>query len=236
MTVTSSLDCEILDFEPVDDEAADFDILIYDCEIIKMIPPKPKFVELDFGRGEQLPVELLPGIEYCKGWGDHKGMGISVIGYCYGLRGAPVAALPEYPNHADMAAFQGLASSVTVVGFSSRGFDDKLCACFGIAVETDYDLLEEIRIAAGYEASFRSVPKGMSYKLDAIARANGMAKTGSGELAPKLWQQGKRQEVIDYCLHDVAITRDTLKLGLEGKLVDPNTGNLLQLRPLPKPF
>lgn len=206
----------------LDDEPFDFDILIYDCEIIKMIPAKNE--------------EPLPGLEYCKGWGDHKEMGISVIGYCYGLQGAPVAALPEYPDHVDMVAFQDLAFSATVVGFNSRGFDDKLCATAGIAVETDYDLLEEIRIAAGYEASFKSVPYGMSYKLDAIAKANGMAKTGSGELAPQLWQQGKRQEVIDYCLHDVAITRDILNLGLEGRLVDPNTGNLLKLRSLPKLF
>ena len=73
----------------------------------------------------------------------------------------------------------------------------------------------------------------MSYKLDAIARANGMAKSGDGQMAPLLWQQGKRQEVIDYALNDVRITRDILKLGLKGELVDPNTNKLLQLASLP---
>jgi hypothetical protein len=43
-----------------------------------------------------------------------------------------------------------------------------------------------------------------------------------------LWQIGKRQEVIDYCLNDVEITRKIWELGLEGKLIDPNTGDFIQ--------
>lgn len=68
--------------------------------------------------------------------------------------------------------------------------------------------------------------------LHAVAKANGMSKTGTGSLAPKLWQEGKRQEVIDYCLNDVTLTYKLLNLGLDGKLKDPNTGKSLKLRPL----
>lgn len=91
----------------------------------------------------------------------------------------------------------------------------------------------EIRRAAYGSTKWDKQPKGHSYSLDAVAKANGMAKTGSGEKAPKLWQQGKRQEVINYCQFDVRITYELLRLGIEGNLKDPNTWRLLELRNLP---
>ena len=36
-------------------------------------------------------------------------------------------------------------------------------------------------------------------------------KTGTGANAAILWQRGKYQEVIDYCLNDVKLTLDLLK-------------------------
>jgi hypothetical protein len=70
--------------------------------------------------------------------------------------------------------------------------------------------------------------------LAKLGQANGFPKTGSGELAPKLWQDGRFQDVIDYCLNDVKITNEILHLGLKGKLIDPNTGRPLTLAPLPE--
>ena len=67
------------------------------------------------------------------------------------------------------------------------------------------------------------------YSLDAIAQANNLgAKTGHGAEAPKLWKQGKYQEVIDYCKNDVLITRRLLDL-LESDrvIIDPTTGENL---------
>lgn len=80
---------------------------------------------------------------------------------------------------------------------------------------------------------WQDTPVGYSYALDAIARANGMAKSESGAFAPEFWQEGKYLQVIQYCLNDCEITRKILLLGLEGKLVDPNTGSYLKLAPLP---
>lgn len=190
--------------------------LIYDLEIIKCIPQRDSANDARF--------------DYCDGWNDHAGMGISVIGTIYD-NGCQVAIVPD-ESTVPLENFKTVAKSHVIIGFNSRNFDDRLLAAHGINVKTDYDILEEVRIAAGFSADWRSVPKGYSYKLDAIARANGMAKTGSGELAPVLWQQGKRQEVIDYCLMDVRITRNILELGLAGKLVDPNTGSKLKISPL----
>lgn len=192
--------------------------LLYDTEIIKMIPQRDQPNDARF--------------DYCTGWTDHASMGISVIGIIDQDEEA-FAVVPDGDyNHSDLRWFQKKAAKVPIVGFNSRSFDDKLMQAHGIQIKTDYDILEEVRIAAGYAADYRSVPKGFSYKLDAIARANGLAKTGNGALAPLLWQQGKRQQVIDYVLNDVKITRAILELGLKGELVDPNTNRFLKLKPL----
>ena len=190
-------------------------ILIYDCEIVKLIPDRNE--------------ANLSNYEYCDGWHDHSGMGISVIGYCEGLEDEPISLRCD-SGSGRLSDFEAIAKSSTVVGFNSRNFDDPLCKANGINIKTDYDLLEEVRIAAGFGVHYKSVPREYRYNLNTIARANGMAKSGHGELAPMLWQDGNFQEVIDYCLHDVRITRDLLRLGLDGQLEDPNTGKMLKLR------
>jgi DEAD/DEAH box helicase domain-containing protein len=190
-------------------------MIIYNCEIVKCIPNGARFSEY----------------EYCNGWTDFENMEISVIGFysdkqslwykgfCHCLK----------PFH----DFQKLVNNESViVGFNSKPFDDNLCKANNINITTTYDLLEEIRITAFGSPRWQDTPKGFSYSLDAIARSNGMAKTGSGALAPQLWQEGKHQEVINYCINDVKLTKHILELGLEGKLVDPNTGDLLKLKPL----
>lgn len=186
--------------------------LIYDCEIIKCIPGK---------NGERVD-----GYEYCSGWTAFESMGISVIGYQWSGLGKPSYCLNALEFFRQVYA----AKSFCLVGFNSRNFDDKLMAANGAGVLTGYDILEEIRVAAGFGPTYDTVPKGFSYSLDAIARMNGMAKTGNGALAPQLWQQGRHKQVIDYCLNDVRITKAILELGLAGELKDPNTGEKLQLR------
>jgi DEAD/DEAH box helicase domain-containing protein len=191
-------------------------VLIYDCEIINLI---------DTGKTPRLD-----GYSYCNGWRDYNNMGISVIG-TFILK--PNVTIYGFTHPFDADLVQKFFDSFdTIIGLNSKGFDDKLLSYNGIEVETTYDLLEEIRYAAYSSRSWEDCPKGYSYKLDLIAQANGMAKSGSGELAPKLWQDGLCQEVIDYCLHDCEITAHLLELGLKGKLIDPNTGNKLQLRQL----
>lgn len=187
--------------------------LIYDCEIVKCIPNR------DGTRFD--------GYEYCEGWHDHANMGISVIGYQWSGLSAP--------RHCRTVEDFRLVYSmhpIVLVGFNSHNFDDKLLAANGLEVVTGYDILEEVRIAAGFGPTYDTVPKGFSYSLDAIARMNGMAKTGDGASAPQLWQRGNHKQVIDYCVNDVRITKAILELGLAGELKDPNTGEKLQLRTL----
>lgn len=181
--------------------------IIYDCEIIKCIPQG----------------EILSNYEYCGGWDDFEGMGISVI--C----AIDLESDRTYIFSKDFQDFQELVDSTDkIFGFNSKNFDDNLCNAHGITVTTDFDLLEQVRLSAYGSSEWFHCPKGYTYKLDALAKSNGLGgKTGSGEQAPKLWQQGKRQEVIDYCINDVILTKQLIIKFLDGHLKDPNTNKIL---------
>jgi hypothetical protein len=186
---------------------------IYDAEILKCIPAKGK------------PFD--PDLEYCKGWRDFQGMGVSCV--------AGVSSLGDsviWDSRETLPLDQWFPLEIPIVGFNSKSFDDKLMVVNGVSVQTDYDLLEEIRLAAFGSIRWQGTPRGRSYSLERLGEANGCPKTGSGELAPKLWQRGQYEAVFQYCLNDVKITQILLEKGLEGTLIDPNTGSLLKLRSL----
>lgn len=201
--------------------------LLYDLEIIKAIPPK---------HGQRNPE-----LEYCNGWGDHANMGISVIGYAMGEIISPTHIAWDEPSYLigdayGLRSFEGLINPSVLnhqpllTGFNSLNFDDKLMRANGGDVLTDYDLLVEARIAAYGSDDYRDAPVGHSYKLSVLAEANGLAKTGTGANAAEQWQRGQHQAVIEYCCHDVEITCKLLNLGLKGRLINPNDGELLTLR------
>lgn len=187
--------------------------LIFDLEIVKAIPAK----------GEP----RLEGIEYCGGWGDHAGMGISVGAFC-------VLDL-DSGRISDSVAFvggEGLEqvlelSRYPVGGFNSKKFDDALMAATFPSFErrSDFDIFELCLERAG-QLGRQYWRDGLKYNLDVISKVNGYAKTLSGELAPIEWQRGERQKVIDYCCHDVQIEALTLLKLERGELIDPNTGQV----------
>ena len=195
--------------------------IVYDCEIIKCIPPR------DGIRNDDLA--------YCNGWHDYENMGISVIGAYDYVTGQLRAYINSemWPDIKECGVFQDFEHLARerdlVVGFNSLSFDDKLCKANGIEVETQYDLLREIRIASGQPASYIKGKTRAGYNLDAVAEANlGAKKTGHGALAPELWQQGKYYEVIRYCLNDVQLTKQLLDK--RARLIDPTDGVELCLR------
>jgi DEAD/DEAH box helicase domain-containing protein len=57
---------------------------------------------------------------------------------------------------------------------------------------------------------------GFRIKLDNVAGATiGVNKSAHGLLAVKWWKEGKVQEVIDYCMQDVKVTKDVYEFGKE---------------------
>lgn len=185
-------------------------VLIYDCEIKRCIPPK---------NGEKNP-----RYEYCGGWGDFPNMGIACVGIWTNWIGYEVFLESE------LSRFQELIDRADeIIGFNSLSFDDRLMAANGIQIQTTYDLLCEARLASGQPAQYSPEKTRPGYGLNALAKATlGKGKTGTGENAPILWQEGKRGEVIQYCLADVALTRELWER--KSAIVDPTNGKILFLR------
>jgi DEAD/DEAH box helicase domain-containing protein len=74
------------------------------------------------------------------------------------------------------------------------------------------DILEEIKNYLGFRLS-----------LSHLASVTlGTAKTADGLQALRWWKQGRILEIIEYCRHDVKITRDLYRYG-------QNKGHLLYL-------
>lgn len=185
--------------------------VIYDCEIIRCIPDRDGFKD--------------PRYLYCDGWHDHANMGISLIGAWLSwedsIRIYPESAFDNFQRVVDAADL--------IVGFNSLSFDDKLCQANGIQISTDYDLLCEVWAAAGMPRKYTPGKTRAGYKLDNLAIANlGKGKSGSGELAPVLWQQGRQWEVVTYLTDDILITKQLWER--RSALTDPTNDSILCLR------
>ena len=187
----------------------DSKILFYDCEIARCIPDKYE--------------ENLEGYEYCSGWSDFANMRVACVGVFWNN---------QYLSFFEdtLPAFQEIVNQAeTIVGFNSVSFDDELMEANGIKIKTTYDLLCEVRVASGQPPFYTPGLTRGGYNLDAIAAANlGKKKTGSGALAPILWQQGKKDEVVAYCLNDVELAVNLYFR--RHNLIDPTNGSILKLR------
>jgi hypothetical protein len=185
-------------------------MLIYDCEIVRAIPPR---------EGE----ERIPSIEYCAGWQDFANMGISVIGaFDY------TDWLYRVFCRDNWEQFQELVNERDVlVGFNNISFDNHLLRAndFYIPEKKCIDLLQIIWAAAGLEPPY-NYKTHSGYGLNAICKANFQEeKTGRGDLAPVQWQRGEIGAVIDYCLHDIRLTKKLYDhINLSKWLKNPKTG------------
>lgn len=168
------------------------DTWVFDLEIARAIPQKG--------------VPFDPGIRYCQHWGDHAGMGISVLvaarpdGSEMQAFSAEVYKMPDILS--PLYDFWQIAYKASLlVGYGSRFFDAKVLAAFGmqIAPAKHLDFLHEAK-----KKLRNAAPKG--YKLhDVSQRCGGPGKSDTGSLAPILWQQGQHQRVLDYCKNDVTM-------------------------------
>lgn len=175
-------------------------IIFYDAEIEKAIPDRN-------GR-------RIEGIEYCEGWSDHQGMGITCVCAYDFTTEMPMVFLKD---NLDSFGHLLLRDSV-LIGFNNINFDNRLLAANGIDVprERCFDLLHAIweaaglpvpgTLAGGEEVQFDPRRHG-GYGLDACAMVNfNEGKSGDGALAPVDWQRGRHGKVISYCLRDVMLT------------------------------
>lgn len=190
--------------------------IIYDCEIINAIPNKDG--------------SKIKGITYCDGWRDFANMGVSVTCvYDYAEDRYRVFCRD---NMVDLAHL--IADSDLCVGFNSIPFDNALLLASQWPMppeDKSYDLLREIWAANNLGPEFNFKTHG-GYGLDAVCEKNfGTKKSGNGAFAPVLWQQGRRGEVIDYCLNDVRLTKQLFDAVMRGAYIkNPKGGPDLTIR------
>lgn len=181
-------------------------MIIYDCEIIKAIPVEGK--------------EKIEGIEYCEGWHDFKGMGISVIcAYDY------IKSKYFIFTEGDFKNFQKLVNDARLlIGFNSFAFDIPLCEAHGIHIPRDksWDLQVEIWKAAGLSETFnRSTHGGLGLSACICVNFVGAINSSSNNI-PVLWQKGQTDQVIKHCCDDVKAVKDLIwKIHNVGFVCDP---------------
>ena len=178
--------------------------------------PKPKTLFYD--------CEIVNPIRCSSDWRDFEYLGLSVVGCCADW-------LPEdrqwqaFTVDDHFAGIQPLIDEADrVVGFNSCQFDDRLCEAHGIRINTTFDLMQQVRRAAGEPMRGRCTP---GYNLRRLAETNlgrdlpqvRLRSGSSPARVPDLWRAGEKEAVIKYCLNDVFLTRELFKR--RTNLIDP---------------
>lgn len=128
---------------------------------------------------------------------DYSNLRISLIGvYFFETDTYEHFLEPDLP-----ALWPRLEQADRIIGYNQIGFDNAVINNYyagDINQLPQLDLLEEIRQSLGYRV-----------KLDAVAKATlGVGKTGHGLQAVEYWKEGKIQELADYCIQDVKVTKE----------------------------
>lgn len=194
-------------------------MIIYDIEIKKAIHKK----------GEP----KLDGIEYCKGWRDYAGMGISCLVANDYINGQYRLFMDD-----NIHDFLKLCKGRLVVGFNSVGFDNRIIeAMFGVNLDDQsYDILREMWIASGLKPTFGGKSH-TGFSLDLTSGRNlGANKSGDGALAPIDYQEGRYGNLIDYCMRDVWLTSRLMDCIMDmGGLYSPKTKKFLEMKQIGYP-
>jgi hypothetical protein len=190
-------------------------MIIYDVETVRAIPDRRNPQHED--------------IQYCGGWEDFQGMGISCLCAWDYADETPRVFLQD--NLQEFAAL--VEKTDCVVGFNNHRFDDRLIEAHGVKIPAakSYDLLKQVWRGAGLSDQF-DFKTHAGYSLEKIAYANfRRKKSGEGALAPIDWQRGRLGSVIDYCMTDVALTRKLLDRVIRcGYLYCPKTGGKIYVK------
>jgi len=95
-----------------------------------------------------------------------------------------------------------------IIGYNSRYFDVPIMDNYypgDLNKFPQLDMLEEIKASLGFRL-----------KLDDVAAATiGHRKSGHGLQAVEWWKEGKIQEIKDYCIQDVKVTKGVYEYGLK---------------------
>ncbi|MCF6290418.1 MAG: DEAD/DEAH box helicase [Desulfobacterales bacterium] len=149
-------------------------------------------------------LETIRSADAVGGWHRAERMGVSVA-VLYDSATDTFTPYLEHQLDAFIARLQGLG---LVVGFNTLRFDNRVLSAytsFDLARLPSLDILAEIRNRLGYRLS-----------LDHLAQVTlGVKKSANGLMALKWYQEGRMEELAQYCSDDVRITRDLYRHGLD---------------------
>lgn len=154
-----------------------------------------------------LDVETKKTFEAVGGYFPEK-LGISFVGIV--VRDGQSGKGKEYGFFEDdlQDLFPILEQADVVVGFNIDGFDMPTMLDYysgDISQIPTLDLMDRIKQSVGHRIG-----------LDAVAQETlGIGKTGDGLDAIKYYETGQLDKLRDYCLQDVAVTRDLYDYGLQ---------------------
>jgi len=143
-----------------------------------------------------------------------KALKISVIGvYFYETETYQAFAVDELNK-----LWPRLEQTDRLIGFNSKHFDIPVMNNYypgDLSVLPHLDIMEEVVKTLGHRL-----------KLESIAQATlGYGKSGSGLMAVEYWKKGQMDELKDYCLQDVKVTKEVYEYGLKhGALAYPDFG------------
>lgn len=124
----------------------------------------------------------------------------------------------SFDEHNLVECAQLMHDAECIIGFSVTRFDipvlNKHCN-FNLYSVPRIDLLDDIELQLGRRIS-----------LDLLAKVNlGIGKTHHSLEAPTMYREGRFDELAEYCLHDVRITKDLYELARsQGYLFVPQRG------------
>lgn len=139
--------------------------------IFNLFRPKNRWLFYDIEVYENIGYH--PDFKYVDGWDSKALMHITCIATYSSWDNAYRihSTTSNSPNYFD--DFQKLVKKATnVIGFNSVSFDDVVCAANGLKVKTDYDLLQQIWVAAGLPPVYTKGVTTAGYKLENLAQAN----------------------------------------------------------------
>ena len=186
-------------------------------EIISPAEEKPKPPRLPLGVFDLETQRLAQDVG---GWGNVHLMGLACA-VVYDGRTDEYLVFTE-DKVKDLIAL--LAELPLVVGFNHIGFDYKVLSAYSHA---DFRKLNNLDLLADIHQNY-----GFRISLDALARETLGAKKSADGLESVAWfKAGQLDKVIDYCKHDVEITRDLLVYGLEkGHVAVKRQGHAVELK------
>jgi DEAD/DEAH box helicase domain-containing protein len=114
-----------------------------------------------------------------------------------------------------------LENADLLIGYNSVSFDTPILNRYysgDLSKIASLDLLDEIKKSLGYRI-----------KLDSVAEATlGRKKTAHGLQAMEWWKQGRYDDVKNYCIEDVRITKDIYDYALEHGILKYKDGGKIK--------